>query len=63
MLHGHTVVWLFAHGCLVDPTAEQYERIDLYAEGAVIAVTGQASGGIQAADETAGVIGVDAERG
>jgi hypothetical protein len=57
MFHGHTVTWLPAHGCLVDPTAEQFEGIDDYGEGAVIAVAGRS------ADDAPGVIRVRAERG
>lgn len=36
MIHGHTVVWLPEHCCLVDPTAEQYEEIAAYRDGLVI---------------------------
>jgi hypothetical protein len=39
LFHGHTVVWLPEHWCLVDPTTEQYEEIDAYREGPVIAAT------------------------
>lgn len=42
MLHGHTVVWLPAQRILIDPTAEQYEGIDAYREGPVIAQGGPA---------------------
>jgi hypothetical protein len=39
MIHGHTVVWLPEHRCLVDPTAEQYEEIAAYREGPIIATS------------------------
>lgn len=58
MLHGHTVVWVPGCGCLVDPTAEQYEGIDQYRAGPVIAVTGP-----PADDNAAGPHTVRAERG
>jgi hypothetical protein len=60
MVHGHMVVWLPEHGCLVDPTAEQYEEIAAYRGGPVIALS---PGGTPPADRAAGTIRVPAERG
>lgn len=45
MFHGHTVVWLPQHSCLVDPTAEQYEEIAAYQNGPVIATTAPPAAG------------------
>lgn len=44
MLHGHTVVWLPVQRILIDPTAEQYDGIDAYREGPVIAQADAAPG-------------------
>lgn len=51
MLHGHTVVWLPEPGLLIDPTAEQYDGIDAYREGPVIALTqGDSVSAVRTAD-------------
>jgi len=55
MFHGHTVVWLPEHCCLVDPTAEQYEEIAAYRDGPVIATAGPSA--------AEGIVRVSAARG
>jgi hypothetical protein len=64
MIHGHMVVWLPVQGCLVDPTAEQWEEIADYRQGPVITLSSPtANVGISAANGAPGIIRVAGKRG